>query len=343
MKEIEKIKPFKYLCMTVGNLPTSYLESMTYYETLCWLCKYLENTIIPTVNNNGEAVEELQAKYLELVDYVNHYFESLDYQTEVDKKLDEMADDGTLAEIINVEMIGSLQDLTTTDKTDIVSAINEVNASIGDVPAIGELSNLTTTDKSNLVSAINEVNGKANTNTTNITTNTNAIGDLTDLTTTANTDLVSAVNEVNTAATNANDNIGDITDLTTTANTDLVSAVNEVNAFSSNFVTTTATITVVESDGTTPVTQSTTINYPTGFNKSNTMIIEAAKTIPNKTDLYIGATGGTNDYTAKNPGITYILGDENITVRITTIRLESYPEYRLAAGDYVLKILLMKI
>lgn len=325
MNKIEKLKPFKYLCMTIGALPTSYLESMTYYETLCWLCKYLEKTVIPTVNNNGTAVEELQTKYLELVDYVNNYFESLDYQTEVNQKLDEMAQDGTLADIINVEMIGSLEDLTTTDKSDIVSAINEVNANIGNIPAIGDLADLDTTVKSDLVSAINEVNTNTDTNTSNITTNADNIA-----TNTANI----------TSNTNA---IGDITDLNTTVKSDLVSAINEVNSFSDKFTIATATISVVESEGLTPVTQSTTIEYPTGFNKNNTMIIEAVKTIPNKTDLYIGATGGTNDYTAKNPGIAYVLGDDYITVRLATIRLEGYPEYRLAVGDYVVKMLLMKI
>ena len=341
MKEIEKIKPFKYLCMTVGNLPTSYLESMTYYETLCWLCKYLENTIIPTVNNNGEAVEELQNKYLELVDYVNHYFESLDYQTEVDKKLDEMADDGTLAEIINVEMIGSLQDLTTTDKTDIVSAINEVNASIGDVPAIGDLDDLTTTAKTDLVSAINEVNGKANTNTTNITTNTNAIGDLTDLTTTATTDLVSAVNEVNTTATNASDDIGDLTDLTTTATTDLVSAVNEVNAFVNNFTTVTGSVTISEAD---QGVASITINYPEGYTQSNTYVLNCYKTIPNKTYNFIGCTGGSYDYSQKNPGETIILRDDNINVRLVCMPPEAgTPAYYLATGTYTVTLLLMKM
>ena len=309
MKEIEKIKPFKYLCMTVGNLPTSYLESMTYYETLCWLCKYLENTIIPTVNNNGEAVEELQNKYLELVDYVNHYFESLDYQTEVDKKLDEMADDGTLAEIINVEMIGSLQDLTTTDKTDIVSAINEVNASIGDVPAIGDLDDLTTTAKTDLVSAINEVNGKANTNTTNITTNTNAIGDL--------------------------------TDLTTTATTDLVSAVNEVNAFVNNFTTVTGSVTISEAD---QGVASITINYPEGYTQSNTYVLNCYKTIPNKTYNFIGCTGGSYDYSQKNPGETIILRDDNINVRLVCMPPEAgTPAYYLATGTYTVTLLLMKM
>ena len=110
--------PFRKLVMTIGELPTAFVESMTYYELLAWFTNYLETVIIPTVNNNGECVQELQDKFIELdgsVDarfktltdlfkelknYVDTYFENLDVQEEVNNKLDEMAEDGTLQEII---------------------------------------------------------------------------------------------------------------------------------------------------------------------------------------------------------------------------------------------------
>ena len=72
----------------------------------------------------------------------------------VQEAIDEVVDD-----------IGDLSDLETTDKSDIVSAINEVNgitddlqtAISGAVEDIGDLSDLETTTKTDLVSAINEV------------------------------------------------------------------------------------------------------------------------------------------------------------------------------------------
>lgn len=94
------VAPFKKFCVSIGALPTSYKDSLDYYETLLWLIKYLENTIIPVVNNNGEAVTELQNLYIELKNYVEHYFENLDVQEEINNKLDHMASDGTLQEII---------------------------------------------------------------------------------------------------------------------------------------------------------------------------------------------------------------------------------------------------
>lgn len=87
--DVKALPPFKKFIMTIGNIPTSYLESMTYAELLMWFCNYLQNTVIPTVNNNAEAIEELQ----ELIEQIN-------IQEEVNNKLDEMAEDGTLESIV---------------------------------------------------------------------------------------------------------------------------------------------------------------------------------------------------------------------------------------------------
>ena len=124
LKTVETVdtRPFRKLVMTIGELPTSFIESMTYYELLAWFTNYLETVIIPTVNNNGEAVEELQQKYIELKanteqeiddfenkmttafntlkDFVDNYFDNLDVQEEINNKLDQMAEDGILQEII---------------------------------------------------------------------------------------------------------------------------------------------------------------------------------------------------------------------------------------------------
>ena len=52
---------FKY---TIGMIPTSYKESLTYEEQLIWFCSFLEDTVIPALNNNGNAVAELQNLYV---------------------------------------------------------------------------------------------------------------------------------------------------------------------------------------------------------------------------------------------------------------------------------------
>ena len=115
-------RTFRKLVMTIGELPTSFVESMTYYELLAWFTNYLETVIIPTVNNNAECVEELQTNFInlkndteteisefeanitglfnQLKDYVDNYFDNLDVQEEINNKLDEMAEAGTLQSII---------------------------------------------------------------------------------------------------------------------------------------------------------------------------------------------------------------------------------------------------
>lgn len=95
--------------------------------------------------------------------------------------------------------------------------------------AIGDLSSLTTTAKTSLVAAANEIDADVATNTnniatntSNIATNTSAIGTLSNLTTTSKTDLVVAANEINAK-------VGNLASLDTTAKGNTVAAINEVN------------------------------------------------------------------------------------------------------------------
>lgn len=90
----------------------------------------------------------------------------------------------------NTTNIGTLSNLTTTAKTSLVSAINEVDSNADtNTSSIGTLSNLTTTAKSNLVASINEVDAEADANTT-------SIGTLSNLDTTAKSNLVASNNEL---------------------------------------------------------------------------------------------------------------------------------------------------
>lgn len=100
LKPIINLNPFARFCCTIGNLPSSYMASLTYEEQLLWFCDYLQNTVIPAVNNNAECVKELQELYVKLKDYVDNYFKNLDVQNEINIKLDEMASDGTLSNLL---------------------------------------------------------------------------------------------------------------------------------------------------------------------------------------------------------------------------------------------------
>ena len=97
---VESLAPFTRFCCSLGMIPSSYKASMSYEEQLMWLCDYLENTVIPTVNNNTDVTNEVQDLFNQLHDYVENYFTNLDVQQEINNKLDTMAEDGTLISII---------------------------------------------------------------------------------------------------------------------------------------------------------------------------------------------------------------------------------------------------
>ena len=129
MIKVDKLNPFGRMCVTLGMLPSSYKESLTYEEQLLWFMDYLENKVIPTVNNNASAVEELQALYLELKTYVDEYFDNLDVQTEINNKLDDMAESGELTSII-AEYISLGATLGYDTVSDMKAAENLVDGSI---------------------------------------------------------------------------------------------------------------------------------------------------------------------------------------------------------------------
>ena len=92
MKNIKIIKsPFMCYCAKV--IPLAFDESMSYYECLCNFYNYLRNQVMPVINNNADALEELQ-------NYVKNYFDNLDVQDEINNKLDEMAESGQLENLI---------------------------------------------------------------------------------------------------------------------------------------------------------------------------------------------------------------------------------------------------
>lgn len=102
MINVEKIKPTGLFTNYIYKaIPLAFDESMSYYETLCGLLNYLQNTVIPALNNNADAVAELQKLFTQLKEYVDNYFDNLDVQQEINNKLDEMVEDGTLFNIIS--------------------------------------------------------------------------------------------------------------------------------------------------------------------------------------------------------------------------------------------------
>ncbi len=306
MIKLNNLNPIGKLCVTLGMIPCSYEESMTYEEQLLWMFNYLENTLIPAINEQVDAInsqtdyinsavesqnqviqeqyETLTGLFNQLKDYVDNYFDNLDVQDEINNKLDEMVEDGTF-DVIFAQLdskIGDLSSLTTTDKSSIVAGVNEINGELG------TLSNLTTDSKTNLVSAINEVDSHTDDNTTNI-------GTLSNLSTTNKSNLVSAITEVDGKTASNSSKIGTMSNLSTTEKANLVGAINEVNAKHE--------ISIVNFNVTIPantLTATATINYPSGYNKNNCFALgtySGTNVLSYSTKLYL-LSMETNDMTA---------------------------------------------
>lgn len=135
-EEIVDLSPFKRMVMTIGTLPTAFTESMTYYEALAYFAKYLEETVIPAVNQNAEATEELQTLFTELKSYVDNYFDNLDVQDEINAKLDAMVEDGTMATIINQEIFGELNTAVANNTTAIAGLNGRVSSAEASITSL---------------------------------------------------------------------------------------------------------------------------------------------------------------------------------------------------------------
>lgn len=91
------LTPFRFWCQKV--LPLVYDESLSYYELLCKVVDYLNKTM-EDVGVLNDDIEALYDAFDQLQGYVDDYFTNLDVQEEINNKLDAMAADGTLTELV---------------------------------------------------------------------------------------------------------------------------------------------------------------------------------------------------------------------------------------------------
>lgn len=120
------LPPFK--SWLASNIPAVYDNTMTYYEELCALIKYLQDQVVPAVNTNASAVTTISEAVEQLQKYVEDYFTNLDVQEEINNKLDEMAENGTLQEIM-AEYLSSTAFWGFDNITDMAASLNLVNGS----------------------------------------------------------------------------------------------------------------------------------------------------------------------------------------------------------------------
>ena len=105
--EYKKLCPFKWFILQNFPFIEADFDALTNWELFCKLGNEI-NKIIKSVNTSGKQVEDLTNAFNNLQDYVTNYFNNLDVQEEINNKLNEMAEDGTLSNIINQEIFSDL-------------------------------------------------------------------------------------------------------------------------------------------------------------------------------------------------------------------------------------------
>ena len=149
------VPPFVRFC--AANIPMVFDDSLSYYEALCALWKWLQTDVIDVINNNARVTEvwreelttfennvteeiegfetvmrkdfsDLNDAFDTLKNWVETYFDNLDVQEEINNKLDEMVEDGVLQEIITTYIQSNVK-WTFDTVADMKDATNLVNGS----------------------------------------------------------------------------------------------------------------------------------------------------------------------------------------------------------------------
>ena len=119
----DNIPPFVKFCC--ANLPAVFDDSLSYYEALCALWKYLQDCI-DTINNNAALEEEYITKFNVLKEYVEHYFDNLDVQEEINNKLDEMVNNGSF-ELLFAKYVDPYFENINTELRELNTKVNSLN------------------------------------------------------------------------------------------------------------------------------------------------------------------------------------------------------------------------
>ena len=93
------LTPFKRCVLQNFPFIEADFDALTNYGLLCKIVEYL-NKVINSQNVVQENFVELNNAFISLKSYVDNFFDNLDVQDEIDRKIDEMVEDGTMAQLV---------------------------------------------------------------------------------------------------------------------------------------------------------------------------------------------------------------------------------------------------
>ena len=94
------LSPFKWFVLNNFPFLDADFDAMTEWQLFQKIGEWI-NKIIDSQNAVGGEMEKVISAYIELYNYVDNFFKNLDLQEEVDNKLNEMAEDGTLLNLLS--------------------------------------------------------------------------------------------------------------------------------------------------------------------------------------------------------------------------------------------------
>ena len=115
-KESDKMEKLKDIDTFYSQkvIPLAFNESLSYMEQICNLISYIENTLVPAINNNANAIKELQ-------EYVQELKKLLD---KLDEKINNVKEELiTLINNVNDTLTNAINNLD----SKVVEHINESN------------------------------------------------------------------------------------------------------------------------------------------------------------------------------------------------------------------------
>lgn len=128
-----KLTPFKWFILENFPFIEADFDALTEWQLFCKLGKEM-NKIINSENTLGTQMENVTNAFIDLQNYINNYFDNLDVQEEINTKLNEMVEDGTLAEIINQEIFSEINQKILNNETNINEIKNFNDANVEVIP-----------------------------------------------------------------------------------------------------------------------------------------------------------------------------------------------------------------
>lgn len=146
IKHSRPVPPFMRYCSAI--IPTMFDDSLSYYEALCALNRFIQKNLVEVVNNNATVTQEYIELTNQLKEYMENYFENLDVQVEINNKLDEMVETGEFQTLLDSVITPEFNDF----KEGVNQTLNNFEVKLNSVASgapipVASTSSMTDTDR----------------------------------------------------------------------------------------------------------------------------------------------------------------------------------------------------